>query len=85
MHLFSLHFSHKKHVIRFLACILLEEISRNVGISKPCDDRGSRVRFPAGTGNFSLYYHVQNGSGAHPDSYTMGNRGPFSEGKAAEA
>jgi hypothetical protein len=29
-------------------------------------DRGSRVRFPAGTENFSLHYRVQNGSGAHP-------------------
>jgi hypothetical protein len=29
------------------------------------DDRGSRVRFPAGAGNFSLYHRVQNGSWAH--------------------
>jgi hypothetical protein len=28
------------------------------------DDRGSRVQFPAGTGNFSLHHRVQNGSGA---------------------
>jgi hypothetical protein len=27
------------------------------------DDRGSRVRLPAGAGNSSLYHHVQNGSG----------------------
>jgi hypothetical protein len=27
------------------------------------DNRGSRVRFPAGAGNFSLHHHVQNGSG----------------------
>jgi hypothetical protein len=32
-------------------------------------DRGPRVRFPAGAGNFSLHHHVQNGSGAHPASY----------------
>jgi hypothetical protein len=31
----------------------------------------SRVRFPAGDGNFSLHHRVQNGSGAHPASYTM--------------
>jgi hypothetical protein len=43
------------------------------------DDRGSRIRFPAGTGNFSLHHRVQNGSGAHP----MGTRGSFPEGKAA--
>jgi hypothetical protein len=27
---------------------------------------GSRVRFPAGAGNFSLHRSVQTGSGAHP-------------------
>jgi hypothetical protein len=37
------------------------------------DDRGSRVRFPAGAGNFSLHHRcVQNSSGAHPASYPMG-------------
>jgi hypothetical protein len=41
------------------------------------DDRGSRVRFPTGAENFSLHYRVQNGSGAHPASYTMGTRGSF--------
>jgi hypothetical protein len=41
------------------------------------DDRGSRVRFPAGAGNFSLHYSVQNGSGAHPAFYPMGNRRLF--------
>jgi hypothetical protein len=39
------------------------------------DDRGSRVRFPEGAGNFSLHHRVQNGSRAHPDSYPMGTRG----------
>jgi hypothetical protein len=38
------------------------------------DNRGSRVRFPAGTGNFS-HPRVQNGSGAHPASYPVGIRG----------
>jgi hypothetical protein len=42
------------------------------------DDRGSRVRFPAGAGNFSLHDRVQNGSGAHTASYPMGTRGSFS-------
>jgi hypothetical protein len=49
------------------------------------DDRGSRIRFPAGAGNFSLHRRVQNGSGAHPASYPMGTSGSFSGGKAAEA
>jgi hypothetical protein len=49
------------------------------------DDRGSRVRFPAGAGNFSLHHHVQNGSGAYTASYPMGIRGSFLGGKAAGA
>jgi hypothetical protein len=47
------------------------------------DDRGSRFRFPAGAGNFSLHHHVQNGSRAHSASYPMGTRGSFPGGKAA--
>jgi hypothetical protein len=39
------------------------------------DDRGSRVRFLAGAGNFFLHRHVQNGSGVHPASYPMGTGG----------
>jgi hypothetical protein len=35
------------------------------------DDRGSRVRFSAGVGNFSLHHRVQKQSGAHPASYVM--------------
>jgi hypothetical protein len=31
------------------------------------DDRG--IRFPAGTGTFSLHHRVQNSSGAHTTSY----------------
>jgi hypothetical protein len=47
------------------------------------DDRGSRVRFPAGAGNFSLHHpYVQNGSGALPASYPMGTRGSFPGVKA---
>jgi hypothetical protein len=49
------------------------------------DDRGSKVWFPAGAGNFSLHHRVQNGSGAHPGSYPMGTRGSFPGGKAAGA
>jgi hypothetical protein len=49
------------------------------------DDQGSRVRFPAGAGNFSLHHRVQNGSVAHPAPYPMGARGSFPGGKAAGA
>jgi hypothetical protein len=62
--------------------------SRNSSVGKALgyglDDRGCRVRFPAGAGNFSLR-RVQNGSGAHPVSYPMGTRGSFPGGKAAGA
>jgi hypothetical protein len=32
------------------------------------------VRVPEGAGNFSLHHSVQNGSVAHPTSYSMGTR-----------
>jgi hypothetical protein len=49
------------------------------------DNRGSRVRLPAGSGNFSLHHRVQNGSGVLPASYPMGTRGSLPGGKAARA
>jgi hypothetical protein len=42
----------------------------------------SRVRFPAGVGNFYLHHRVQNGSGARPASYPMRTRGSLPGGKA---
>jgi hypothetical protein len=59
--------------------------SVGIALSYGLDDRGSRVRFPAGAGNFSLYHRVQNGSEVHPASYPMGTRGTFPRGKAAGA
>jgi hypothetical protein len=41
------------------------------------DDRGSRVRFPAGAENFSLHYRVQNGSEAQLASFPVGTGGSF--------
>jgi hypothetical protein len=61
------------------------DISVGIALGYGLDDRGSRVRFLAGAGNFSLNHRVQNGSGAHPASYTMGTRGCFPERKAASA
>jgi hypothetical protein len=49
------------------------------------DDRGSRVRFPVGCGNFSLHHRVQNGTGAHQASYPMGTEVFFPGGEAAGA
>jgi hypothetical protein len=48
------------------------------------DDRGSKVYFLVGSGNFS-HHHVQNSSRAHTASYTMGTRGSFPGDKAASA
>jgi hypothetical protein len=59
--------------------------SVGIALGYGLDDRGSRVRFPAGAGNFSLHHRVHNGSGAHPASYPMGTRRYFLRGKAAGA
>jgi hypothetical protein len=56
--------------------------SVGIALGYGLDDRDSRVRFPAGAGNFSLHHRVQNGSGAHPASYPMGTKGSFPGGKA---
>jgi hypothetical protein len=57
--------------------------SVGIALGYGLDDRGSRVRLPAGAGNFSLHHRVQNGSGAHPTSYPMGTGGSFPGGKTA--
>jgi hypothetical protein len=49
------------------------------------DDWGSRVQFPAGAENFSLYCPIQNDSGTHPASYLMGNMGSFPGAKGVRA
>jgi hypothetical protein len=59
--------------------------SVGIALGYGLDDRGSRFRFPAGAGNFSLRHRVQNGSAAHPASYPMGTRGCFPGCKAPAA
>jgi hypothetical protein len=59
--------------------------SVSIALGYRLDDGGSRVRFPAGAGDFSLHHRFQNGSGAHPASYPMGTRGSFPGGKAVGA
>jgi hypothetical protein len=73
--------------ILFSLSFLLKSPDSSVGIALGygLDDRGSRVRFPVGAGNFSLHHRVQNGSGPHPVSYSMGTRGCFPVDKAAGA
>jgi hypothetical protein len=57
----------------------MESHGSSVGITLGygLDDRGSRVRFPAGARNFSLHHRVQNGFGADPASYPTVIRGSF--------
>jgi hypothetical protein len=71
----------------YLVYFLCKSRDSSVGIALGygLDDRGSRVRFPAGTGNFSLHDRVHNGSEAHPASYPMGTRVSFPGGKTAGA
>jgi hypothetical protein len=64
-------------------CNKCRDSSVGIALGYGLDDRGSRVRFPAGAGNFSLHHRVQNRSGSHPASYAMRNRGSFLGGKAA--
>jgi hypothetical protein len=59
--------------------------SVGIALGSGLDDRGSRVRFSAGAGNFSLHHRVQNGCGAHPVSYPTGTKGSFPGDKAAGA
>jgi hypothetical protein len=57
--------------------------SVGIALGYGLDDRGSRVRFPAGAGNFSLHHRVQNSSGAHPASHPMSTRDSFPDSKSA--
>jgi hypothetical protein len=78
-----LHISHTKGnfiiVFYFQRAVIAQSVQR---LGCGLDDRGSRVRFPAGTGNFSLHHRVQNSSGVHP-AYQMGTRGSFPVGETA--
>jgi hypothetical protein len=68
-----------------LIYLKIRDSSVGIGLGYGLDDRGSRVRFSAGAGNFSLHHGVQDGSGIHPASYPMGIRGSFPGSKAAGA
>jgi hypothetical protein len=59
--------------------------SVGIALGYGLDDRGSKVRFQKGAGNFSFHHRVRNGSGAHPASYPMGTRGSLPGGKVAGA
>jgi hypothetical protein len=68
-----------------ILCFKIRDNSVGTALRYGLDGRGSRVRFPAGAGNYSLHHRVQNGSGAHPASYAMGTRCSFLRSKAARA
>jgi hypothetical protein len=62
--------------------VKLKSRDSSAGIALGCglDDQGSRVRVPAGAGNFFLHHRVQNGFGTHPASYPTGTSGVFPSG-----
>jgi hypothetical protein len=64
--------------------IKIRDSSVGIALGNVLDDRGYRIRFPAGAGNFSLHHRVQNGSGAHSAPYPMGIRGFFPRVKRPE-
>jgi hypothetical protein len=74
-------------VIIIIIIIIIKNRDSSVAIALVygLDGRDSRVRFPAGAGNFSLHHRIQNGSGAHPASCPVGTRVSFLGGKAAGA
>jgi hypothetical protein len=49
-----------------LTILKSRDSSVGIALGYGLDDWGSRVRFPAEAGHFSLHHRVQNGSGAHP-------------------
>jgi hypothetical protein len=59
--------------------------SVGIAIGYGLDDQNSRVRFLARAENFSLHHRVQNGCGAHPDSYPTVASGSFPGDEAAGA
>jgi hypothetical protein len=64
-----------------LRAVIAHSVQR---LSYGLDDRGSRVRFSAGAGKFSLHHRVRNSSGAHPATYPIGTRFFFPGGKRPE-
>jgi hypothetical protein len=68
-----------------LSPLYIRDSSVGISLGYGLDDHCSGVRFPSGSGNISLHYRVQNGSGAHPASSPMCTRGSFPAGKAGRA
>jgi hypothetical protein len=49
--------------------------SVGIALGYGLNDRGSKVRLPAGAGKFSLHHRLQNGPWSHPASYAKGTSG----------
>jgi hypothetical protein len=64
-------------LITVLLQVKRHDSSVGIALGYGLDDWGSRVRFPAGAGNFSLHHRVQNGAGSHTASYPMGTSSSF--------
>jgi hypothetical protein len=74
---FSLKLHSKDNVVSVETLQKSRDISVGIALGYGLDDRGSRVRFTAEAGSFSLHRRVQNGSGTHPASYPMSTRSSF--------
>jgi hypothetical protein len=72
-------------IVAYIPSFMSRHSSVGIALAYGLDDRGSRIRFPAGAANFSLHHRVQDGCGAHPVSYPMDTRGSFPRVKAAGA
>jgi hypothetical protein len=72
-------------ILFFSVLFVSHDSSVGIALGYGLDDRGSRVRFPAGAGNFSLHHRIQIDSGSHPASYPVGTGVSFLGGKAAGA
>jgi hypothetical protein len=80
---FFIHFCGLLHFLNVRCYTKSHNSSVSIALGYRLNDQCSRVRFPAGAGNFSLHHCIQNGSGAHLASHPMGTRGSFLWGKAA--
>jgi hypothetical protein len=69
-------------IIIIIIIIISRDSSVVTALGYRLDDRDSRDRFPEEAGNFSFHHSVQNGSGAHPASYSMHTRVSFPGGKS---
>jgi hypothetical protein len=70
----------QSYIVKLIVSHLIKKfpaILWNPKLGYGLEDRGSRIRFPVGTENFTFHHRVQNGSGAHPASYPTGTRSSF--------